>query len=104
MKNKILNDLNSAINYFMYQPGNTPGTKFSSNVDLLIDIKSSLSEDKEGPRAPSHVEYFEKEIQSKLEQLPRAIAGNAPRDELDRICIELQILRDAKDHFYSREK
>lgn len=47
----------------------------------------------------NHVKYFEKEIQSKLEQLPRAIQGKAPMSRLEKICEEIKILKEAKEHF-----
>ena len=46
-----------------------------------------------------HIKYFEKQIQNKLEQLPRAIKGDAPREVLDKILQELDILKDAKEAF-----
>gem|GEM_PF-1321447 len=46
-----------------------------------------------------HVNYFNEEIQSKLEQLPRAIEGNSSKKELKRICREIRILKDAREYF-----
>ena len=46
-----------------------------------------------------HVKYFDKQIQSKLEQFPRAIEGKLNRKGLDKICLELRILKDAREHF-----
>jgi len=46
-----------------------------------------------------HVNYFNEEIQSKLEQLPRAIEGNSSEKELKRICREIRILKDAREYF-----
>jgi hypothetical protein len=46
-----------------------------------------------------HVKYFDKQIQAKLEQLPRAIEGKAPMKRLHKICLELRILKDAREHF-----
>jgi hypothetical protein len=43
------------------------------------------------------VEFFNKLIQQKLEQLPRAIEGKANQKVLNQICIELQILKNARD-------
>ena len=45
------------------------------------------------------VAYFNKLIQGKLEQLPRAIEGGEPISVLREICQEIQILKDAKEHF-----
>ena len=50
-----------------------------------------------------HIKYFEKEIQSKLEQLPRAIRGNAPKEDIDRILLEMDILKDAMQEFENKE-
>jgi len=46
-----------------------------------------------------HIKYFDKLIQRKLEQLPRAVEGKAPIEELEKICQEIRILRDAKERF-----
>lgn len=46
-----------------------------------------------------HVAYFDKLIQDKIEQLPRAIEGKAPLERLEEICMQLRILKDAKEHF-----
>tara|TARA_R110000803_G_scaffold76454_1_gene141086 strand:+ start:20403 stop:20570 length:168 start_codon:yes stop_codon:yes gene_type:complete len=46
-----------------------------------------------------HVAYFDKLIQQKLEGLPRAIEGKAPIERLEEICLQLRILKDAKEHF-----
>jgi len=46
-----------------------------------------------------HVKYFDKQIQAKLEQFPRAIEGKAPIEVLNKICLELRILKDAREHF-----
>ena len=46
-----------------------------------------------------HVAYFDRLIQGKLEQLPRAIEGKAPSERLEKICQELRMLKDAKEHF-----
>ena len=46
-----------------------------------------------------HVKYFDKQIQAKLEQFPRAIEGKLNRKGLDKICLELRILKDAREHF-----
>lgn len=46
-----------------------------------------------------HVDYFAKEIQRKLEQLPRGIEGNSPMESLKETCLEIRILKDAKEHF-----
>jgi hypothetical protein len=43
------------------------------------------------------VDFFDKLIQQKLEQLPRAIEGKANQKVLNKICIELRILKDARD-------
>jgi hypothetical protein len=45
------------------------------------------------------VAYFDILIQKKLEQLPRAIEGKMPIDGLRKICQELRILKDAREHF-----
>jgi len=51
------------------------------------------------------VEFFEEEIQKKLESLPRAIKGKCSEKELLRICFELDILKEAKDYFlYKKSK
>ena len=44
-----------------------------------------------------YVAYFDKLIQEKLEQLPRAIEGKAPFEVLNEICQELRILKDARE-------
>ena len=46
-----------------------------------------------------HIKYFDKEIQNKLEQIPRAITGGASKKVLRKICLELQILKDARALF-----
>lgn len=46
-----------------------------------------------------HVAYFDKLIQQKLECLPRAIEGKAPIERLEEICLQLRILKDAREHF-----
>jgi len=46
-----------------------------------------------------HVVYFDKEIQSKLEQFPRAIEGKESIEALNKMCLELRILKDAREHF-----
>ena len=43
-----------------------------------------------------HVKYFDKQIQAKLEQFPRAIEGKVPVKELNKRCVELRILKDAR--------
>ena len=50
-----------------------------------------------------HVKYFDKQIQAKLEQFPRAIEGKAPIEVLNKICLELRILKDAREHFLYNE-
>jgi hypothetical protein len=45
-----------------------------------------------------YVKYFDKEIQGKLEQFPRAIEGKASMKVLKKICLELRILKDARDY------
>lgn len=51
-----------------------------------------------------HVAYFDKLIQQKLEGLPRAIEGKAPIERLEEICLQLRILKDAKEYFMYNEK
>ncbi len=46
-----------------------------------------------------HVAYFDKLIQQKLESLPRAIEGKAPVEKLEEICLQIRILKDAREHF-----
>ena len=46
-----------------------------------------------------HVAYFDKLIQQKLKCLPRAIEGKAPIERLEEICLQLRILKDAREHF-----
>jgi len=46
-----------------------------------------------------HVKYFDAQIQSTLEQLSRAIEGKVIRRDLDKICLEIRILKDAREHF-----
>ena len=43
------------------------------------------------------IEYFDKLIQSKLEQLPRSLKGNAPKEVLDQILQEMEYLQEAKE-------
>ena len=43
------------------------------------------------------IAYFDKLIQNKLEQLPRAIEGKSPIEVLEKICQELRMLKDAKE-------
>ena len=43
------------------------------------------------------IKYFDKLIQSKLEQLPRALKGNAPKEVLDQILLEMKWLQEAKE-------
>ena len=51
----------------------------------------------------AHVKYFNTQIQDKLEQFPRAVEGKAPIKLLLKICLELRILKDAREHFSSNE-
>jgi len=43
------------------------------------------------------IAYFDKLIQQKLENLPRAIEGKAPVEILEKICQELRWLKEAKE-------
>ena len=43
------------------------------------------------------IAYFDKLIQDKLENLPRAIEGKAPIDVLEKICRELRWLKETKE-------
>ena len=43
------------------------------------------------------IAYFDKLIQNKLEQLPRAIEGKSPIEVLEKICQELRMLKYAKE-------
>jgi len=45
------------------------------------------------------IKYFDKLIQSKLRQLPRALKGNAPKEVLEQILQEMEWLQEAKEHF-----
>jgi len=42
------------------------------------------------------IKYFDKLIQSKLEQLPRAIKGGASKEVLEQILLEMEWLQKAK--------
>ena len=44
-----------------------------------------------------YVAYFDKLIQEKLEQLPRAIEGKEPFEVLNEICQELRILKNVRE-------
>jgi len=50
-----------------------------------------------------HIEYFDKLIQNKLEQLPRAIKGEAPKEHLYKILKEIDFLKDAKEALIMRK-
>ena len=43
------------------------------------------------------IAYFDKLIQQKLENLPRAIEGKSPIERLEKICRELRWLKEAKE-------
>jgi hypothetical protein len=43
------------------------------------------------------IAYFDKLIQNKLENLPRAIEGKASIEVLEKICRELRWLKEAKE-------
>ena len=43
-----------------------------------------------------HTEYFDKEINNKIESLKRAIEGDAPKIVLEKILEEIDIIKDAK--------
>jgi len=45
------------------------------------------------------IKYFDKLIQSKLRQLPRALKGNVPKEVLEQILQEMEWLQEAKEHF-----
>ena len=49
------------------------------------------------------IEYFDKLIQSKLEELPRAIKGNAPKEVLEQLLIEMEWLQEAKEQLELRD-
>lgn len=43
--------------------------------------------------------YFKKEIKKKLDQLSRMIAGDAPKNEINRVLSEIELLKQAKQYF-----
>ena len=43
------------------------------------------------------IAYFDKLIQSKLEQLPRAIEGKADKETIEQILKELRWLKEVKE-------
>lgn len=45
----------------------------------------------------THSKYIDKLIQSKLEQLPRGLKGDAPKKHIDDILEELDILKNIKE-------
>lgn len=46
---------------------------------------------------PKHFKLIDKIIQSKLESLPRAIKGKAPKFKIKEIVEEIDLLKDIKD-------
>lgn len=48
-------------------------------------------------------EYLDKEILNKYKQFPRAIEGKAPKEVLEKICLDIEILKIAKDNFNSSD-
>ena len=50
------------------------------------------------------IEYFDKLIQSKLEQLQRALKGNAPKEVLEQILQEMEYLQEAKPVLFAGDK
>ena len=49
------------------------------------------------------IEYFDKLIKSKLEQLPRALKGNANKEVIEHILLEMEWLQEAKEQLELRD-
>lgn len=43
-------------------------------------------------------EYLDKEILNKYKQFPRAIEGNASKEVLEKLCLDIEILKIAKEN------